>query len=399
MALWRFDQGRTEYHAFDSIVALSKALVVLAGTNPSAQPCPLRTHFKSSSPIWEFPPNKPEYTAWRNYARTFALLMLAPNGREVATIQPTAICKELAKGSKGQIPTFDDYLLILLGQWCYPHPAFNEYSNTSIKIFPILAILKMLIAMDQSNSVPKLSPDDAFQLLVNNNVTGEEPINHFSSLTKRLITRKSDERRQLRELLKFVSQGSIFTWSDGQIHLAINQSEAMQIIPDPKISSSSLLKSRKNQLFQISSLPSPPGTKIPLTTAAVPREDEEFIEGKKIRAFHVKIERNPKLRSDFLKTLPKPWTCDFCTKSMDKIYPWSKDFIEMHHLLPLASAVKIGKISTLLSDLVPLCPNCHRAVHYAYSNHLKKMSKDDFADEKEARYCYENAKKQYMLGL
>jgi predicted HNH restriction endonuclease len=60
--------------------------------------------------------------------------------------------------------------------------------------------------------------------------------------------------------------------------------------------------------------------------------------------------------------------------------------------------VKIGKTSTLLSDLVPLCPNCHRAVHYAYSDYLKKMSKDDFDDAKEAIYCYENAKKQYMLS-
>jgi hypothetical protein len=398
MAMWRFDQGRTEYHAFESIVELAKALVTLAGKNPSAKPCPIRSYFKSSSPIWDFPPNTSEYTAWRNYARTFALLMLAPNGREVATIQPTDICRELARGTTGLLPTFDDYLQVMLGQWCYPHPAFNEYSHTLNKVFPILAILKMLVALDQNGSDAKLSPDDVFEFLINNNVSGEEPVSFFTSLKKVALPKKSDEKRQVRELLKFISQGSVFTWSAGQIYLAISQAEANQLIKNTKHFTQPPVISRKNQLHQIATLPSTTRTATSLIHTPIRRDDEEFIEGKKIRAFHVKIERNPKLRADFLKTISKPWTCDFCSKSMENVYPWSKDFIEVHHLLPLASAVKIGKTSTLLSDLVPLCPNCHRAVHYAYSDYLKKMSKDDFDDAKEAIYCYENAKKQYILS-
>lgn len=399
MSNWRFDQGRTEYHSFNNIVALSKALVALTGVNPRTNPCPIRGYFNESNPIWQFPPNKPDYTAWRNYARTFALLLLVPNGREVGTIKPTMICKEIAKESKGVLPTFDDYLSILMKQWCYPHPAFDQYLPTEKRVFPIFAILKMLVALKKDDTIPFLSPEDIFELLIGNNVSGEETVMFFKSLKRKKVLFKSDEKRQVRELLKFISQGSIFTWSEGKIHLSIGENDAKKIINDTKIITGPLLTSREQQFQEITKLSSKPNLPISINMVPTVKDDEEFIEGKKVRSFHVRTERNPKLRSDFLKTLSKPYTCDFCEMSMDSVYPWSKDFIEVHHLLPLASALKIGKTSTLLSDLVPLCPNCHRAVHNAYSIFLKDNAQDDFKNADEARRCYDDAKKQYKKGF
>lgn len=51
-----------------------------------------------------------------------------------------------------------------------------------------------------------------------------------------------------------------------------------------------------------------------------------------------------------------------CGFGFEKAYgPLGKDFIEVHHVVPLSEA---GRVNTdPLTDLIVLCANCHRMVH------------------------------------
>ena len=128
--------------------------------------------------------------------------------------------------------------------------------------------------------------------------------------------------------------------------------------------------------------------------------DDSFVEGKRIRITHLRIERNPKLRRayfQYLASTGRQPICDICGLRAPSKYPWvSSDhqLLEIHHLLPLASAVAVGSSGTSLSDLVPLCPTCHRAIHAYYRTALSDALADDFRDKAEAVAIYHAAKSQ-----
>lgn len=53
-------------------------------------------------------------------------------------------------------------------------------------------------------------------------------------------------------------------------------------------------------------------------------------------------------------------TCSVCNFNFEKFYGiHGKGFIEMHHLIP----IKKGPRKTKITDLVPVCSNCHRMIH------------------------------------
>tara|TARA_B100000575_G_C23113260_1_gene643287 strand:+ start:181 stop:1068 length:888 start_codon:yes stop_codon:yes gene_type:complete len=43
-------------------------------------------------------------------------------------------------------------------------------------------------------------------------------------------------------------------------------------------------------------------------------------------------------------------------------------YIEAHHLVPLSETMRLGFNLDFIENIVALCPNCHRAVHYAEKN-------------------------------
>lgn len=83
-------------------------------------------------------------------------------------------------------------------------------------------------------------------------------------------------------------------------------------------------------------------------------DDEGAIEG-----YLLDHRANSKVRNSRLSTVCKErdnYTCQACgNKPVIK----GKPLVECHHLRPLAE----GQRETRLSDLVTLCPTCHRAVH------------------------------------
>ena len=104
-------------------------------------------------------------------------------------------------------------------------------------------------------------------------------------------------------------------------------------------------------------------------TSAPPHiaEDIELsvIEGEPRLFFHLKRERNPKLRQAKIDSLRAAGTepcCEACGLITRIAFPGlMTEILEAHHRMPLSSY--LGEVTTTLSDIALLCPNCHRALH------------------------------------
>ena len=97
----------------------------------------------------------------------------------------------------------------------------------------------------------------------------------------------------------------------------------------------------------------------------------------------------------FLAANPQP-ICNMCTCNTQERYPWTKNLIEVHHVLPLSSSLGITSKGTSLADVVGLCPNCHRSVHLFYNQFLKQKRLEDFKDKSQAIEVYELAKRKIV---
>lgn len=87
----------------------------------------------------------------------------------------------------------------------------------------------------------------------------------------------------------------------------------------------------------------------------------ELHEGEEEHINFLKYERNPKARAACLAAHGA--VCAVCGMDFEKNYgPQFAGIIEVHHIVPLS---KIGKdyVVDPVKDLVPVCPNCHTALH------------------------------------
>ncbi|MFW7401930.1 HNH endonuclease [Vagococcus fluvialis] len=84
-------------------------------------------------------------------------------------------------------------------------------------------------------------------------------------------------------------------------------------------------------------------------------------EGKRIGYYTYRYERNPKLRQAAIDY--HGLNCACCEFNFGKIYgEIGKDFIEVHHIKPISSFTDEETVNPI-TDLVPLCSNCHRMIH------------------------------------
>ncbi|WP_232084155.1 HNH endonuclease [Arthrobacter sp. SO5] len=92
--------------------------------------------------------------------------------------------------------------------------------------------------------------------------------------------------------------------------------------------------------------------------------DYEGAEGKLLYSRHRRRERDPKLRNNKIAATSRaglPIACEVCSFDFGAVYGIrGRDFIEVHHVLPLYVS---GETKTKLSDLALLCSNCHRMIH------------------------------------
>jgi len=97
----------------------------------------------------------------------------------------------------------------------------------------------------------------------------------------------------------------------------------------------------------------------PIEEIALP-DQEDLIEGTVKLSVIRRRERNPRNRLLCLRIHGA--VCNICRLAPDKLYGDAGGIIEVHHLQPL-SVAGMPRPYNPATDLIPLCPNCHRAVH------------------------------------
>src|SRR5699024_5468913 len=89
-------------------------------------------------------------------------------------------------------------------------------------------------------------------------------------------------------------------------------------------------------------------------------------EGAKVEYYVTKYERKSKLRLAAIDF--HGLNCSVCNINFEKTYgELGKGFIEIHHIKPLYSLEGETNVNPK-TDLVPLCPNCHRMIHRQRDN-------------------------------
>ncbi len=90
-------------------------------------------------------------------------------------------------------------------------------------------------------------------------------------------------------------------------------------------------------------------------------EHQLLKEGRVVQVLVNRYERNKDARTECLNHYG--YKCFICNFDFGIIYgDFAKDFIHVHHKIPL---FKIGNQYTVnpIQDLIPVCPNCHSAIH------------------------------------
>lgn len=390
---WRWDQGRLTYFRFENLRKLSKGLVELEGSEVHSEGNDIFRAVLTSETGLPFAPAS--YTVWRNYARVFQCTLLATQieGRLVVT----DICRQLAATEDSAIGV-DEYLSFWIPRFYLPFPAFQEYTCEASRIFPLCAVLKYLLAKFTINAEASINLLDVFSIIAGNQCDGFEPLDHYISLRPTNRVPIGDEERQVREMLIFASQISWLKWNSGTLHLDILPGD-LQNIEDLKRVLEPFQSSRRSipqeEILHLGRVTSKMMMSVALTTREIP-EDVLFTEGSRDRVTHLRTERSPQLRRLFFSRNPDP-ICDMCTFNMRIRYPWTDNLLEIHHLLPLSSAITVTSEGTSLEDIVGLCPNCHRSVHIFYRRWFENNSARNFSSKAPAREVYQAAKEAIQI--
>lgn len=102
------------------------------------------------------------------------------------------------------------------------------------------------------------------------------------------------------------------------------------------------------------------------TSFDIPDEDlsfcnDEIFEGAKKTITVNQYERNPIARQKCLEA--KGYNCSVCGVKLEDIYgSIGREYIEVHHIRPISEIKKNYKINPI-TDLAPVCPNCHSMLH------------------------------------
>ncbi|MCB8945798.1 MAG: HNH endonuclease [Ardenticatenaceae bacterium] len=391
MMRWRWDQGRLDYFNYDNLRRIAQVLVELNGIDiqtPNFDPLrePLVNHTGLPfAPI--------TYTVWRNYARIFKWTLIA--SRIDRNLMVTDVCRKIADTTENGWG-IDEYLSFIISRIYYPSPATQQYEITDERNFPFCAILRYLIAKFKQQGDASITLDETFSYLVGNNIQGIEPLESFLNLPPTNRKAQGDEGRQVREMLIFLAQSSFLKWNNSSLILDVMNGDGDTIYQLEQIATPLLLPQNADSDAEVIRLATIDATQIqPIVSIAREIQDDLiFTEGKRVRVTHLRVERSPRLRRMFFANLPLPYFCDMCLEDMNERYPWTDNLLEIHHLLPLSSVIRLTRVGTSFDDLVPLCPNCHKAVHAYYRNWLRTNEQQDFWGVQQAKSVYNEIKEQ-----
>jgi len=390
---WRWDQGRLDYFQLDEIKRLAKALKAFDG-----RPLPRGDAPDALRAVLEAYSDRPflpvHYKAWRNYKRVFGCQMLATEIGDALAC--TDLCRQLAAGEVDG----NDYLIQVARNFYYPSPVFEDYQPTGPQVFAMCAIVKLLASQFIEHAKPFVSLTEIIDLLKGNMVDGTEPLGHYGQLkpTGTRTPNGSDELRQMREMLRYLSQLSFLKWDNPNLYIDVASRDAAIAIAEifspvvvPRLLDPAQELLRLGGRAEARLIPDI------VESETLNPFDMEFTEGSRIRVTHLRIERSSKLKDIYFSHARNPDFCDMCEMDTHQRYPCADRIIELHHLLPLSSPVRVELKSTSLGDIVGLCPSCHKATHKFYSKWLKDNSQKDFTTYSEAKEVYSLAKTKVVI--
>jgi hypothetical protein len=382
---WRFDQGRLDYFSFEEIKRMSIALSNISGIKkPNLQDDVLRHELAKYSTRSFLPEH---YTVWRNYKRVFACALLATEveGRIVAT----DLCKHIANN----VIDTDDYFAFFAKKFYFPSPIFENYSTTGPLVFPVSAILKFILSKYNHTNKNFISIDEIGMFLIGNNVTGLESMDFYDQLQPKAII---DDLRQVRELVRFISQFSFLKWENPNLFFDVfDRAEMFDIIT--RLTPKEAIRCSDPGLELLGMASDFIATDLgDYTIQQIAPFDTEFSEGNRIRITHIRAERSTKLKEFYFKYTKCPEICNMCELNTHEKYPWTQYIIEIHHLLPLSSPVRVENQVTSIQDVAGVCPTCHSAVHKYYKLWFLNNGRSDFYSKDEAVTVYKEAKNKIL---
>lgn len=386
--MWRWDQGRIAYYQFDALQAIARFVLAKDFKKATQAESAVATGLPFSPAAYKFP--------WRNYSRTVKVALLISEWGGVA--QPTSLAALLAV--PGQV-TCDEYFLFLASSFTDPSPALSNWGPGATRRYPLLFSLRYLLACNIASRSTIAIPE-IVGAYVRSAFVGGEPSADFISLAGESSKNAaafpgSDESRQARESLRVISQITFLHSSARLMSISLNPAEAATLLDKLSPIGGAVASSPDAEIRRLAD------AFVKKTAWTVPELSEvtgpEFVvsgfrEGNKVHRTHLRIERNPKLREAFFKAHPDA-PCNVCEMDTTSTYPWTTRVLDLHHLLPLASAARVADKGTTLDDIVAVCPSCHRAIHRYYNDWLANAGKEDFANIMEAAAIYAEMKKKF----
>ncbi|RFP54101.1 MAG: HNH endonuclease [Limnothrix sp. CACIAM 69d] len=390
--MWRWDQGRLSYFQFDALRQVASFIQTNDFKTATREQLQNATGLAFRAPETHSP--------WRNYSRILKLCLLVSEIEGFA--QATPIASILARDG---LVTCDEYFHFLICAFTEPSPALNNWSPAENFRYPLLFSLKYILAKIAMGKIPVTSLDEIIGAYRESDFDGTENDEQFIAIMRddllyensgKSISHK-DLQRQARESLKVISQISYLYVKNNDMIVTLDREDAHKVFQNL----SAILGPRENdkdaEIQRLASFFGNDTTDIILgypSTATEDTVESGFVEGSKVKKTHIIIERNKRLRAEFFSKYPLA-TCDVCSLDTAKTYPWVTRILDLHHLLPLSSGTRVEKRGTTFEDIVPVCPNCHRAIHRFYDAWLAENEKIDFKDIKEARDVYQGVKNRF----
>ena len=365
--------------------------------------------FKNSDPEFirketGLPFSAPEtHSPWRNYSRIYKLCLLISESNGNAL--PTDIARLL---SQSGAVTCDEYIHFLVEATTDPSPALSDWVDADVTKplrNPLCFSLKYVLAKVAGLNEYITPINEIIGAYMYSGFNGGETDTEFLSLMAKrdqypsMI--RSIDPRQARESIKFISQISYLHNTVRDIVVSLSKEDAHDIfhslnpISGPYNPNGSLEIQRLASFFRDGSEHDFFDYKGTVVSDVL---ESGFVEGSKVKKTHIIIERNAKLRSFYFDKFPSP-ICDSCQIDTSKKYPWVNRVLDLHHILPLSSGTRVdAKIGTILEDMTPVCPTCHRAIHRYYDEYLRENNKRDFENKEEAHEIYFQAKQGIVKG-
>lgn len=394
--MWKWDQGHLEYFEYDNLRIMSEFVCKYDLKRAETEFLRKYTKLPFKSPS--------THNHWRNYSRVFKQCLLLSEINNVA--EPTAIAKLL---STPGLVTCDEYIHFIVEASTDPSPALTDWKQVEgcIPVLrnPLCFSLKYILAKIASGGGNESSIVEIIGAYIYSNFTGSEDSCAFIKLicSQQNFENFTEEYniRQARESLKFISQISYLHISGNKIIASLSETDARNIFEELSPVSGPFCIDGNDEIVRLADLFRDGSThdffeyENSVTSSLY---ENGFKEGNKIKKTHITIERNSQLRSLFFKNNSTS-ICDSCNVDTKLKYPWTERVLDLHHILPLSSGTRVDSRSgTILDDLIPVCPTCHRAIHRYYEIYLRQNLRTDFQSRDEAYQAYSFAKQEISQG-